>query len=166
MTVRPWDDAVFCRHFSENKPSNMNKLSFGFQRAAGLQAGLFTESSSNRRKSQMTCLPRYTQFKKNFIFKSKKKHRVEDFLSLPLQSQGCNLQRIRRSTSWRQNPRLVLLVLAKCLSFSPRQGKAGDESSWVNNLWTYTPPPLLMHAKPQPNRLDSVSSPVAFIIRH
>lgn len=69
------------------------------------------------------------------------------------QSQDCNLHRIRLSTSWRQNPRLVLLVLAKCLSFSWRQGRG-----WVQlckQPLTYSP---LIHTKPQPIRFNSFSS--------
>lgn len=60
------------------------------------------------------------------------------------QSQDCNLLRIGRSTSWRQNPRLVLLVLAKCLSFLWRQGRG-----WVQlcqQPLTYSP---LMRMKPR-----------------
>lgn len=60
----------------------------------------------------------HTQFL-DFIFIANR--RLADFLSLPLRD--CNLHRIRGSTFWRQNPRLVLLVLAKCLSFLWRQGR-------------------------------------------
>ena len=60
----------------------------------------------------------HTQFL-DFIFTANQ--READFLSLPLRD--CNLHRIRKSTSWRQNPMLVILVLAKCLSFSWRRGR-------------------------------------------
>lgn len=66
------------------------------------------------------------------------------------QSQDCNLHGIRRSTSWRQSPRLVLLVLAKCLSFLWRQRRG-----WVQlrkQPLTYSP---LMRTKPWPIRFSS-----------
>lgn len=95
-------------------------------------------------ESQITCLLHFSPlFKLRFHSKQ-----ARGWLSLAARhSQDGNLRRIRRLTSRRQNPNVVLLLLAKCLGSPLRRGRG--RAQLCKQPLTYSP---LMLTKPRPGR--------------